>query len=197
MESNIGRTILLRTTPFENLVNKLEWNAYSVWDGGVLNYDIYRYYNGVWTASPIATVPANTLTYMDNVSAFIDGTGEFCYLVTAHEAPGNIYGYQMKSESNESCAVQQPHIYLPNAFTPGGANPIFHPYMIYVLEAGYQMQVFNRWGQVVFETGNTQEGWDGTFNGAPAQQGVYAYSIKVKAANGTLIEKRGTVTLLR
>ncbi|MBL7927231.1 MAG: gliding motility-associated C-terminal domain-containing protein [Bacteroidia bacterium] len=196
-ESNIGQTILLKTTPFENLVNKLEWNAYIDWSGGVLQYNIYRYYNGIWSAAPIATVPASSLSYFDNISSFIDGTGEFCYLVEAVEGLGNIYNYQMKSESNEHCAVQEPHLYLPNAFTPDGLNPIFKPYMIYYLRDGYQMQVFNRWGQLVFETGDTESGWNGKFKGEPAPAGVYVYHIKVIGANGKIIEKRGTISLLR
>ncbi|MEO8148959.1 MAG: gliding motility-associated C-terminal domain-containing protein [Bacteroidia bacterium] len=196
-ESNIGRTILLKATPFENLINKLEWNAYEEWSGQVALYNIYRYYGGVWTAAPIATVGAGTGSYYDNIAAFIDGTGEFCYLVEAVEGPGNFYGFEEKSESNEACAVQEPHLYLPSGFTPDGLNATFHPYMIYILKESFQMQVFNRWGQTIFESNDPDKGWDGTFDGQPSPLGVYVYHVKVKGANGKILEKRGTVTLIR
>ncbi len=60
------------------------------------------------------------------------------------------------------------------------------------------MQVFNRWGQVIFETDKTDgRGWDGRFNGSPQPGGVYVYLIDVEI-NGSIKERyEGNVTLLR
>jgi hypothetical protein len=52
--------------------------------------------------------------------------------------------------------------YIPNAFTPGGKNPIFLPVILYGDASTYVLKVFNRWGQMVFETKDLGEGWDGT-----------------------------------
>ena len=60
------------------------------------------------------------------------------------------------------------------------------------------MQVFNRWGQLVFETTNTDgRGWDGYFNGQPQPQGVYVYLIDVTIDNYLDEKYNGNVTLIR
>jgi gliding motility-associated-like protein len=60
------------------------------------------------------------------------------------------------------------------------------------------MKIFNRWGQLVFETENAQgRGWDGRFNDAMQPGGVYPYLIEIQV-NGKYAEKyQGNVTLLR
>lgn len=57
--------------------------------------------------------------------------------------------------------------------------------------------IHNRWGEKVFETSETTEGWDGTFMGKDCQQGVYVYQIKAKSLIGKIFNEKGTVTLLR
>jgi gliding motility-associated-like protein len=68
-----------------------------------------------------------------------------------------------------------PTLYIPNAFTPTGnkINPVF-----LALGTGirtFSMTIFNRWGQEIFTSNDIEQGWDGTFNGSDAQQGVYTY----------------------
>ena len=86
---------------------------------------------------------------------------------------------------------------VPNAFTPGnGPNPTFK-----VLRRGEanlkSFTVFNRWGVKVFETGNIDEGWDGSLNGTPQPMGVYIYHIEATTKSGRPFVKQGNVTLLR
>lgn len=73
--------------------------------------------------------------------------------------------------------------YVPNSFTPDGDqfNQVFTP----VFAAGidplsYQLQIFNRWGELIFESNDLQMGWDGTypFDNAVAQDGIYTWRIK-------------------
>ena len=64
------------------------------------------------------------------------------------------------------------------------------------------MQVFNRWGLVVFERTNLNindesAGWDGTYKGQPASQDVYVYHLEVLCANGEKFLYKGDVTLIR
>ncbi|MBC7554652.1 MAG: gliding motility-associated C-terminal domain-containing protein, partial [Taibaiella sp.] len=58
-------------------------------------------------------------------------------------------------------------------------------------------RVYNRWGQVVFETKSISEGWDGNFKGEPQPLGVYVYEVQAVTNAGTLFNKHGNVTLLR
>jgi gliding motility-associated-like protein len=91
----------------------------------------------------------------------------------------------------------QPLANLPTAFSPNGdgKNDI-----LYVRGAAIQsmdLLIFNRWGQLVFETTSQDTGWDGTFNGKPQEMDAYAYVLKVLFIDGTSFEKKGNVTLLR
>jgi gliding motility-associated-like protein len=93
------------------------------------------------------------------------------------------------------------YIDIPNAFSPNGdgENDYFFPRQLLSKRlSGFRMQVFNRWGQVVFETERKDgRGWDGTFNGKPQPQGVYIYLVDADFVNGRKENYKGNVTLLR
>jgi gliding motility-associated-like protein len=73
-------------------------------------------------------------------------------------------------------------IYVPNAFTPdnSGVNEVFKPVMTGFDEQGYTMYIFNRWGDLIFETHDMQVGWDGTFHNdnTRVQDGVFTWKIE-------------------
>jgi gliding motility-associated-like protein len=87
---------------------------------------------------------------------------------------------------------------IPTGFTPNGdgLNDVFR-----LTKLKYQklveFSVFNRWGQQVFKTTNPEKGWDGTYNGAPQDIGVYNYLIIVARPDGTNKTYSGNVTLIR
>ena len=58
------------------------------------------------------------------------------------------------------------------------------------------MYIYNRWGQLIFETNDINEGWDGTKNGNPCNIGVYVWAIYYEGGEGEITNK-GTVTLVR
>ncbi len=91
-------------------------------------------------------------------------------------------------------------VYIPNAFTPGkeGENQIFKPKMSEYVEEGYLLEVFDRWGQKVFKTTNTEEGWDGNIDGKPVTYTtVYSYRIIARDFTGRDHEYIGHVTLIK
>jgi gliding motility-associated-like protein len=88
---------------------------------------------------------------------------------------------------------------LANAFTPGNGNGVND-----ILRISHNgtitlnvFRIYNRWGQVVFETNDLNKGWDGNFNGTPQPIGTYVYHIDAKDNTGAVISKTGNVTLLR
>ncbi len=89
-------------------------------------------------------------------------------------------------------------LYIPDAFTPNGdnKNDIFRirTYGISHLDA---FRVFNRWGELVFETDNVSEGWDGTWHGEPCTPAVYVWYFQGTCENGFTLTKKGNVTLIR
>ena len=90
-------------------------------------------------------------------------------------------------------------LYVPNSFAPNGdvRNAIFRAgYGDNVTE--FHLQVYHRYGQLLFETKDKQQGWDGTFKGAKQPQGTYTWIIRYKTVlDDSWLLMKGTVTLLR
>lgn len=101
-------------------------------------------------------------------------------------------------------------IYFPNAFTPnqsgpsGGdwssnyihsSNDIFHPLYRGVEE--YKLSIYDRWGELIFESTNPDIGWDGYYRGKLCKQDVYVWKVNGKYLNGEDFIKAGDVTLLQ
>ena len=60
-----------------------------------------------------------------------------------------------------------------------------------------QLLIFNRWGELVFQTQDYKIGWDGSYHGKLQEMEVYVYSLTGNFADGVLFEKKGNITLLR
>jgi gliding motility-associated-like protein len=88
-------------------------------------------------------------------------------------------------------------VFIPNTFTPNGDG--FNDVMYargHKLETVY-FAIYNRWGEMVFETNDLKTGWDGNYKGKPADVGVFGYYVKVKCYNGKETFKKGNITLIR
>lgn len=86
---------------------------------------------------------------------------------------------------------------VPNAFAPGnGTNTSFYAIKRGVATLNY-FRVFNRWGNLIFETKDINQGWDGTYKGEAQPFGVYVYDLQAVTSTGVLFSKHGNVTLLR
>jgi gliding motility-associated-like protein len=87
--------------------------------------------------------------------------------------------------------------YMPNAFTPDGdgLNDIFKPEGTFVKDI--QWMIFNRWGEMIFESKDLNKGWDGFFKGREAQNDVYTWVATVRTFDNQIIRKEGMVKLLR
>ena len=90
-------------------------------------------------------------------------------------------------------------VYIPNAFAPefGGEeeNDAFNA--IISGEKSMELIIFNRWGEIMFQTNDKNEQWDGTFMGEPCQQDVYSYLLRATALDDDVYTYTGTITLLR
>jgi gliding motility-associated-like protein len=87
--------------------------------------------------------------------------------------------------------------YVPNAFTPNddGKNDVF---LIYGPNfKSMKMRIYNQWGQIVFESAEARQGWDGRMNGVKQPSGVYAYYLEVVLFDGRKQVYKGSVTLIR
>jgi len=86
---------------------------------------------------------------------------------------------------------------IPNAFTPGaGVNNRFMVMKRGLVSLNY-LRIYDRWGVMVYETKDINEGWDGTYKAKPQPFGVYVYELEAAASNGKVFKRQGNVTLLR
>jgi gliding motility-associated-like protein len=168
-------------------------------DGATVSrYNLYRNYGAGW--QKIRTFLPGTNAFRDSLYQFLSETGEFCYYIEAEytlNLPDVPYTANLTSTSNVVCLYHRPIIYIPNAFSPNGVNQIFKPTIYFGDPANYSLTIFNRYGGRIFESTSPSVGWDGTDGGKPVQQGGYAYLIKFIAADGTNVERKGVVILIR
>ena len=102
------------------------------------------------------------------------------------------------SQSNTTCIFLEPKIYIPEGFTPNGdsKNDIFKPEFSFT-PVSFELKIYNRWGNMIFETKDYQQGWDGTeLNGKSAPTATYIYTIYIKLPDNNTLEKRGNVTVI-
>jgi gliding motility-associated-like protein len=94
-----------------------------------------------------------------------------------------------------------PFIFIPNAFTPNndGINDVFLPSVNGPITRA-RLDVFDRWGELIFSTENTAAGWNGESNGTAVQDAVYSWTLTYKAVTSEGVQQEfltGHVTLLR
>lgn len=159
IQTDTSNSIVLTAVASGNLTATLNWNSYAKYLGGVSGYNIYRSVNGVF-GSPVL-VGNNVTTYVDDLSPFAADEGIFVYYVEAIEGPGNLYGLAEKSQSNYDTVYIDANLYIPNSFTPHGKNKVFLPIGAYIDESDYQLNIFDRFGQKIYETTDPNKGWDG------------------------------------
>lgn len=87
--------------------------------------------------------------------------------------------------------------YAPNTFTPDGDEFNQNFFGVGTGIASYRMQIFDRWGELIFETNDAQEYWDGTYKGRIASTGTYVYKFRIKNLRDEVKEYVGHVQLLR
>jgi gliding motility-associated-like protein len=86
---------------------------------------------------------------------------------------------------------------VPNAFTPDkfGQNAVIKIKGFGIGKLDWR--IYNRWGQLVFQSSDIYKGWDGYFKGKLQPMDVYAYTIDAVLTNGEKIRKTGDITLIR
>jgi len=198
-QSNMPHNILLELKK-DGRIKNLSWNAYDLWNGGVLGYSVLR---TVEDANPVVTdimdLNGATLFYSDPDSFSDYGRPGICYQIKAFEnGDSDKYGFSALSYSNTVCYVDSPVVYIPNAFAPQEFfNTVFRPVLTYADTLQSRMVIYNKWGEEIYQTINVKKGWDGTMkNGNIAPQGVYLYFITVLGLDYTVHRYKGTVTLL-
>jgi len=157
--------------------------------------------------------PVNFFNLSDNADIyewdFGDGTTSSEYNPKHVYREEGTYNITLKVETENNCidlyvmenaVLVEPSgvIEYPNAFRPNSPleeNRVFLPGIIdHVAE--YHLMIFNRWGEMVFESHHQDIGWDGMYNGKLAKQDVYIWKVKGTYSDGKGFTKTGDVTLM-
>jgi len=106
--------------------------------------------------------------------------------------------FNCKDSITKEIIVNEPNnVFVPNSFTPNndGLNDTFKPIVPYYKTA--TLQIFNRWGDLILNTNNIEQGWDGKIKGANAPNDVYVYKLFVEFLDGKAQKLDGHITLAR
>ena len=100
---------------------------------------------------------------------------------------------------NLSLAQTQSDIYLPNAFSPNGdnINDFFMPIFNCDAVTFFNLQIFDRWGNILFESQNKDKGWNGKYQDVNLNPGVYPFVIEYELHGAGKKVKAGEITLVR
>ncbi|MBX9852788.1 MAG: gliding motility-associated C-terminal domain-containing protein [Cytophagaceae bacterium] len=171
-----------------NSINNLSWSAYTGSWAGVQDYTIEKLDENNNITATINVGLA--LSYNDIITNL--NFQALRYRIKATATGGGSVSYsnivEIKYEGN---------IFLPNAFTPDGdgTNDTFFAKGKFIKT--YKLTIYNRWGEVVYAADQMDLGWNGFYQGSPANPDAYAYLVEAVDLWGKEIIKRGSVTLLR
>lgn len=109
----------------------------------------------------------------------------------------NQNNHEVISESNTVEVMKKIKVHIPNAFSPDGDGINDNFKIVAEGIESFQLKVFNRWGEVVFESNDIKNQWDGTFKGKLSQNDAYVYVVDVTGADFIKSSSyKGTVSLL-
>lgn len=101
------------------------------------------------------------------------------------------------SIETEICFRDTVVVFIPNSFTPNSDNRNENFFAIANGARTYKLIIYNRWGQIIFESTNPAQGWDGTYNNRPCPEGIYTYQLIYKGRKTFTQQKRGSIILMR
>lgn len=127
------------------------------------------------------------------VGVYGPGTNTITYQVSATD----VFGCYGTAAVKVTIASTLPDIFVPNAFTPEkSSNNLFRPVCMGIASLEY-FRVYNRWGQLLYSTSQTGQGWDGRVRGKLQASDAYLWMLKGTDYTGKAIIKKGTMMLIR
>jgi gliding motility-associated-like protein len=198
-QGKLACSIVLKgeSNPFKHDLN---WLDYPYWENGVSNYAVYREDHMTPFELNSLLSGQTTLTSDEKLNT---KSGLYHYYIEAREKQSttpaaNETGNVFIARSNNIELIQAPMVYAPNAFSVNsdGLNDVMGVRDIFVKD--YHLKLYNRWGQLIFETLDKNIQWDGkNQDGIPVQQDVFVYVITYTGWDSSAYTLTGNVTLLK
>ena len=202
VKSDTIRTIYLNANgdkfAFET---ELDWSPLILSDSTLELLPIYYAYYGIngelQSDYFLRTRRVEATTHMFDGDAIY--SDEFCYQIEVIQDPTRFYPKSNTSYSSLECFVFGPESEVPTAFTPNddGINEEWKPEIIYGETGKYELNIYDRWGKIIFTTKDPNEGWDGSAEGGDAPLGSYIYKFTLNTFRESAIERSGEFILLR
>ncbi|MEM7109794.1 MAG: PKD domain-containing protein, partial [Bacteroidota bacterium] len=130
------------------------------------------------------------------------GTYEVSLLVISQQGCESEFVFEEEIIMKEGGSLEIPNAFTPNVTGPGDGrivnfndNDVFLPITKGVSE--FDMKIYNRWGAQVFESNDPEVGWTGYIDNELAASGTYSYAIKIRFSDGKVVDKAGTLNLIR
>lgn len=184
------RTIFLAGEIVNETNVRLNWNSYEGWP-----VEAYRVFRKIGENAFEEIGLTQTLQYTDLSLPSQTVIGKVAYYV---EAFSNMYkDNAVASSSNRILLNFESELFVANAFRPDGNIATFKPVSRFEPYADYRFQIYNRWGHLMFDGTDPQQGWDGTFKGEKVQTGNYIWQLVYTNKDGQIVQKRGNVMLVR
>ena len=126
----------------------------------------------------------------------VESSGEYLYVVSNDcDSDSAILTVEIEEVMNDSCNLES--LFIPNAFSPNGDQNNDELNLNILGEYDrLDFRIYNRWGELVFETQDISIGWDGVFNGELQSTDVFGYVVEIECS-GSTVQKQGNITLLR
>lgn len=187
--------VLTATQSADTMVRNTSWTEYTNWIDGVEKYAVEFLDNGTWrevgeTALTLSFDHKESLTSIDS---------GICYRIVAKS---KVLEADVEAISNVACVEFDFHGVLPNGFTPSlEENNIYKIPAVNVDGSQSRLQIFNRWGQKVYDDVNpVNGGWNGNVmneDGKECPPGVYVYRLELRMLNKKTHFYTGTISLIR
>lgn len=179
--------ILTGTQPANTII--LNWSPYTGYDNSGVSSYVVEKLNESGTIISQTNVGTST-TFSDPVNYTDLYVQYIIKVIPVNATLPNVF-------SNNVAFQFEAKLYAPDIFTPNGDNSND----IFLLKGKYintfNLTVFNRWGEIVFNSSAITDGWDGNFKGIYAPEGAYTYKVIATDINNKELIKTGTVTLAR
>jgi gliding motility-associated-like protein len=193
--SNLASNIVLSYSMSGNNI-VLSWNPYKKWLGIVSGYKIFIDTGNGFVEKTIVSGSDSTFIQDYQQIMFDVKADHICFYVSASES-SNPYNVEGESVSAPICTPPVELITVPNVFTPNNdlKNDLFKPVLSFTPQS-YQLVISDRQGNVLFESRDYLESWDGTSNGNHQPQGVCLWFLKLTTPSGKVISRTGTITII-
>ena len=188
----VAETVFLSGTVLESqLSNALAWTAFEGWDAPRTRQVLLRGIQFGGALEEAEDFGPNDFSYNDELEELIGTPGEFCYRVRVEQGDSG-----WASISNEVCLTLPPVVWIPNALVYNGVNNTWQPSIAFADVTDYRLDVFSRWGDLIWTTENPTDAWDGTLDGAMLPEAFYPYTLRIQDGAGRVVTRMGHVQVV-